>query len=169
MRKTTFAIQPCLHGFPLLLIQILVISKFSKLSWIGAHVSCLFVTGKFDPLSAWGKVKWQFKNFRIYKHLSGKPCKCDWVAKFVFLIHCINASNFCWPLQSLLLRYTTEWLKILRSPNFNMLFQLVLKKIFKSELFSYLLKVDHVIKSRKEPIGHWVFRHMELTYCNDLL
>ena len=43
-------------------------------------------------------------------------------------------------------------LKILRLPNFNMLFQLVLTKFFKSELFSCLTKVDHVIKSCKEPI-----------------
>ena len=34
-----------------------------------------------------------------------------------------------------------------------MLFQLVLTKFFKSELFSCLPKVDHVIKSCKEPIG----------------
>ena len=33
-----------------------------------------------------------------------------------------------------------------------MLFQLVLTKFFKSELFSCLPKVDHVIKSCKEPI-----------------
>ena len=36
-------------------------------------------------------------------------------------------------------------LKILRLPNFNMLFQLVLLKFFKSELFSCIPKVDHVI------------------------
>ena len=39
-----------------------------------------------------------------------------------------------------------------RLPNFNMLFQPVLTKFFKSELFSCLPKVDHVIKSYKEPI-----------------
>ena len=44
-------------------------------------------------------------------------------------------------------------LKILRLPIFNMLFQLVLTKFFKVELFSCLPKVDHVIKSCKEPIG----------------
>ena len=41
--------------------------------------------------------------------------------------------------------------RILRLPNFNMLFQLVLTKFFRSELFSCLPKVDHVIKSCKEP------------------
>ena len=36
-------------------------------------------------------------------------------------------------------------LKIYMLPNFNMLFQLVLTNFFKSELFSCLPKVDHVI------------------------
>ena len=35
-------------------------------------------------------------------------------------------------------------LKMYRLPNFNMLFQFLLKKLFKSELFSCLQKVDHV-------------------------
>ena len=43
-------------------------------------------------------------------------------------------------------------MKFLRLLDFNMLFQLVLTKFFKSELFSCLPKVDHVIKSCKEPI-----------------
>ena len=38
-----------------------------------------------------------------------------------------------------------------------MLFQLVLTKFFKSELFSCLPKVDNVIKSCKEPIGNGRF------------
>ena len=42
--------------------------------------------------------------------------------------------------------------KLLRLPNFDMLFQLVLTKFSKRELFSCLPKVDHVIKSCKEPI-----------------
>ena len=48
--------------------------------------------------------------------------------------------------------YTVR-LKNLRLPNFNMLFQLVLtKNSSKSELFSCLPMVNHVIKSCKEPI-----------------
>ena len=39
---------------------------------------------------------------------------------------------------------------MLRLPNFNMLFQLVLTKLFKSELFSWLPKVGQVIKSCKD-------------------
>ena len=42
-------------------------------------------------------------------------------------------------------------MKILKLSNFYMLFHLVLTKFFKSELFSCLLKVNHVIKSYKEP------------------
>ena len=39
-----------------------------------------------------------------------------------------------------------------------MLFQLVLTKLFKSELFLCLPKVDNVIKSCKEPIEYvWLF------------
>ena len=53
-------------------------------------------------------------------------------------------------------------MKILRLINFNMLFQLVLTKFFKTELFSCLPKVDHVIKSCKESIpvvwGEWRMR-----------
>ena len=30
--------------------------------------------------------KRQFKNYRIYKDLYGKPCRRDWMAKVVFLI-----------------------------------------------------------------------------------
>ena len=41
---------------------------------------------------------------------------------------------------------------MLRLAIFNLLFPLVLTKFFKSELFSCLPKVDHVIKSCKEPI-----------------
>ena len=93
------------------------------------------------------KITWQFKNFRIYKDLYGKPCKRDWMAKVVFLIQMLltfggRCNRYFWDIR----------LKILRLPNFNMLFQLVLTKFFKSELFSCLPKVDHVIKSCKEPI-----------------
>ena len=48
-------------------------------------------------------------------------------------------------------------LKIPRLPIFNMLFQLLQTKFFKVELFSCLPKVDHVIKSCKEPIGQPCF------------
>ena len=47
-------------------------------------------------------------------------------------------------------------LNILRLPNFNMVFQLVLTKFFKRELFSCLPNVYHVIKSCKEPITYFV-------------
>ena len=53
-----------------------------------------------------------------------------------------NPSNIRLPLQWLLLRYTAE---IYRLINFDMLFQLLLSKFFKSELFLCLPKVDLVI------------------------
>ena len=68
----------------------------------------------------------------------------NWMAKVVFLIQMLltfggRCNRYFWDIR----------LKILRLPNFNMFFQL---KFFKSELFSCLPKVDHVIKSCKEPI-----------------
>ena len=55
-------------------------------------------------------------------------------------------------------------MKILSLPNINMLFQLVLTKFFKSELFLCLPKVDHVIKSCKEPV--W---QREVVSCQDFI
>ena len=40
------------------------------------------------------KIKRQFKNFRIYKDLYGKPCKRNWVAKVVFLIQMLLKPGF---------------------------------------------------------------------------
>ena len=88
------------------------------------------------------KIKRQFKNFRIYKELYEKPLKHDWVARVVFLIQILlffaGGCNCC---------FWDIWLKIFRSPNFNMLIQLVLAKVFQSTLFSCLPKVDQVINS----------------------
>ena len=87
--------------------------------------------------------------------LYGKPCKCDWMAKVVFLKQMLptfggRCNRYFWDIG----------LKILRLPNFDMLFQLVLGKFFKSELFSCLPKVDHVIKSCKEPIENRSFEQV---------
>ena len=87
-----------------------------------------------------GKTKRQFQKFRIYKDLYGKPCKDDWVAKVVFLIQMLLTFGGCcnrcfWDIR----------LKMLRLPNFNMVFNLVLTNFFKSELFSCLPKVDLLI------------------------
>ena len=79
------------------------------------------------------KIYRQFKNFRIYKDLYGKPCKCDWVAKVVFLIQMLLTFGG---------RYNRSFwdtrLKMLGLLNFNMFFQLVLTKFFKIELLSCL-------------------------------
>ena len=69
----------------------------------------------------------------------------DWMAKVVFSYKCFQVS------AAVAIATFDIRLKILRLPNFNMLFQLVLTKFFKSELFSCLSKADHVIKSCKEP------------------
>ena len=75
-----------------------------------------------------------------------KPCKRDRVAKVLLIQMLLTFGGRCnryfWDIR----------LNILTLPNFNMLFQLVLTKFFKSELFSCLPKVDHAIKSCKEPI-----------------
>ena len=81
-------------------------------------------------------------SFRIYNDFYGKPCKLDWVAKVVFLIQMFLSAAVAIATFEFNIR-----LKILRSTNFNMLFQVMLTEFFKSELFSCLPKVDHVIKS----------------------
>ena len=69
-----------------------------------------------------------FENFEIYKDLYRKLCIHACVAEVVFLI------------QVLLTFGGRSGFLILIC-----FFQLVLTKIFKSELFSFLAKVDHVI------------------------
>ena len=87
-----------------------------------------------------GKISRQLKNFTIYKDLYGKPLKRDWAARLVFLIQILLIFGGRW------IRYFSDIrLKILRLPNFNMPFQLVLTKFFKSKLFSRLPKADHMI------------------------
>ena len=76
-----------------------------------------------------------------------KPLKRDWVARVVFLIQILLIfGGLCnrsfWDIR----------LKIQRLPNFNMLFQFLLTKFFKSWLFSCLKKVDHVTNYCKRPI-----------------
>ena len=91
--------------------------------------------------------------------LYGKPCKRDWMAKVVYLIQMLptfggRCNRYFWDIR----------LKILRLPNFNMLFQLVLTKFFKSELVSCLPKVGYVIKSCKEPIQLTEPSHSFITF-----
>ena len=76
------------------------------------------------------------KKFRIYKDLYGKTMQ-TWLDGKSCFSH-TNASNFRRPLQALP-RYTAENSQ-------------VRTKSFKSELLLCLRKVDHVIKSGKEPI-----------------
>ena len=72
------------------------------------------------------------------------PGKRERVAKVVFLIQMLlTFGGRC-------NRYFRDiQLKVLRLPNFNMLFQPVLTQFFKRELFPCLSKVDHVINPAK--------------------
>ena len=67
--------------------------------------------------------------------------------------------------------YRWKFLGYLFWPIFNMLFPFVLTKFFKSELFSRLPKVNHVIKSCKEPISTGIpdFTPFSLQVCNIIL
>ena len=58
-----------------------------------------------------------FENFEIYKDMYGRPCKRDWMAKVVFLIQMFltlggRCNLYFWDIR----------LKILKLPNFKMLF-----------------------------------------------
>jgi len=83
-----------------------------------------------------------FENFEIIRICTENHARVTGWQKLFFSCKCFQLSVAI--LQSLL--------KILRLPNFNMLFLLVLTKFSKHELFSFLPKVDHVIKSCKEPV-----------------
>ena len=69
-------------------------------------------------LGAPGNISWHFWKFRNYKDLYGKPYKRDWMAKVVYLIQMLptfsgRCNRYFWDIR----------LKLLRLPNFNMLFQ----------------------------------------------
>ena len=125
-------------------IQILIISKFSKLSWnisLQGSNLLLFLSRQFLPYKCMReRFNDGLKILEFTRICRKNQSKRDWVAKFVFLIQMLltfgGHCNRCfWDIR----------LKMLRLPNFKMLFQLVLTKFFMSELFSCLLKVDHVI------------------------
>ena len=101
-----------------------------------------FVKGVLSPVML--KQIFQFENFEIYKDLYGKPLKPDRVTKVVFLMH--TSFQFSTAVAISTFEILHKRLKIFRLLNFNILFQLVLTKFFKSKLSSCLLKVDHMIK-----------------------
>ena len=91
---------------------------------------------RFEPQNASENILQQFDHFEIYQDLYGKLLKLDCVARVVFPIQILLFfGSHCNDIQ----------LKIYRFPNFNMLFQFLLTKFLKSELFSCSQKVDHVI------------------------
>ena len=123
-------------------MQIHVNSKIFQLS-LNLSLSIMELKSPLKAIWALKCVKERFNEFTricMENHASV-------TAKVVYLIHMLptfgGRCNRCfWDIR----------LKILKFPNFNMLFQLVLTKFFKSELFSCLPKVGYVIKSCKEPI-----------------
>ena len=71
-----------------------------------------------------------FENFKITRICMENHWKRDWMAKVVFLIQMLptfggRCNCYFWDI----------WLKIRRLPNFNMLFKLVVTKIFKVNCF----------------------------------
>ena len=71
----------------------------------------------------------EFKNFKIYKDLYGKPFKRDYTATVVFLKQILltfggRCNHFFIPL------------KIYRLPSLNIFFQFLLTKFSKSEVFA---------------------------------
>ena len=66
------------------------------------------------------------------------------VIEVVFLMH--SSFQFLTAVAITTFEILHKRLKICRLPNYDMLFQRVLTKFFKSKLSSCLLKVDHVIK-----------------------
>ena len=100
------------------------VSKGSFLGWSW----CFFMTTGLikDRMKFLQTLFIQFKNFRIYKDLYGKPLKCDWGARVVFLIQVLlifgsRCNHYFWDIR----------LKIYWLPNFNMLFQLIITNFSK--------------------------------------
>ena len=86
-----------------------------------------------------GKIKWQFKNFKIYKDLYGKPLNHDWVARDVFPIQILlifsgRCNRYFWDIR----------VTIHRLPSLKYALWFLLTKCSKSELFLCLQKVNHV-------------------------
>ena len=82
---------------------------------------------RFEPQNASENILQQFDHFEIYQDLYGKLLKLDCVARVVFPIQILLFfGSHCNDIQ----------LKIYRFPNSNMLFQFLLTKFLKSELFS---------------------------------
>ena len=131
-------------------IQILVNSKIFKLSLnlslthLRAQIACYELKGDLSPVMLKEIFHDSFENFEITRIcMENHASVTGWQKLF--------SSYKCFQLLAAA-TFKDILLKILRLPNFNMLFQLLLTNFFKSELFSCLPKVDHVMKSCKEPI-----------------
>ena len=143
MRKTLIATQlVMLEWFS---VQLLVNSEFLKLllnlslTHLRAQSACYELKGNLSPVM----LNEKFNNsLKISKFTRICMVNNSSMTRGQKLFSHTNPSNFWRLLQLLLLRYTAENLKVVL--NFNMLFQLILTKFFKRQLFSFLPKVDHV-------------------------
>ena len=150
MRRTTFAIQwRLLQWFS---IQIPVNSKIFKLSFnlslthLRAQIVCYELKGDLSPVMLKEIFHDSFESFEITRIcMENHASVTGWQNLIQQMLPTFGGrcNRHFWDIR----------LKILRLPIFNMLFPFVLTKFFKSELFSRLPKVNHVIKSCKEPIG----------------
>ena len=128
--------------------ELLVNSEVFKLSLnlslahLRAQRACYELKGDLNPVILNEIFLDSLKISKIYKDLCGKPFKRDWVTKVGFS-H-TNSSNFRFGGRCNRYFWDTR-LKMYRLPNFNLLFQFMLTKFLKSELFSCLSKVDQVI------------------------
>ena len=125
-------------------IQILVNSKIFKLSCnlflthLRAQIVYYELKVDLSPVMLKEIFHHSFENFENFTRIciENHASATGW-QKLFFSYKCFQ----------LLAAVAIATFEILRLPIFNTLFQLVLTKFFKSELFSFLLKVDHVVKS----------------------
>ena len=89
------------------------------LTHLRAQIACYELKGDLSPVIIKEIFHDSFENFQIYKDLySGKPCKPDSVIQKL-LTFGGRCNRYLWDIR----------LKMLRLPNFDMLFQLVLTKL----------------------------------------
>ena len=158
MRKTTVAtlrhVWVVFHTNPYK-FWIFKISLNLFLTHLRAQITCYELKGDLSSVMLKEIFQDSFENFNIYWRIcvENHAVVAGW-QKVVFVIQILrtfggHCSRYFWD----------ALLKILRLCNFNMLFQLVLTKFYKSELFSCLLKVDHTINSCKGPIDTCALYH----------
>ena len=127
MSKTTFAIQSRLYGFP---FQSFVRnSKIFKLTHLRAQIACYELKGDLSPALLMEIFHESFENFETTRICVENHASVTGWQKLLLLIQIIMLPTF----GGLCNRYFWDIrLKMLRLLNFKMVFQLVLRKFFKS-------------------------------------